>query len=464
MIPRTSVEERLAAAAAILDAEVEQQVDTRRVGAEPSYLVVDGRRPRGPLAGTSATVRALAAVAATVVLIAGAVLVATRSGAERVDPVVAPAASSSSGARAADGEGWSDLPASSVAPRFQHVAVSTDTGVLVWGGYGSDSLSDGAFFDSPTGTWRSLPDAPLASDRGDAVGVWTGREVVLVNGIDGHVRAAAFDPSAFSWRSLPDPPISNAANMMTKAVVVEGTIVVVTVSEEGDGGARNEVATFTPAGGGGEAAGTWSIGEPPPGSFGSGFDAVVVASEVIVVGRRDSGGKSCGDAVVYAYAPGGDAWRSLSSGPIANVYGPAVVSTGSELFVGGGVECGKAATAAGLPEGRPQAFLLDPVTDAWRPTSDAPAPLRGDGRYAEVWSGRFAVGRGADGAPILYDPAADRWHAAVATPLGEQYSEVPWIWHDGQLLLTSGGVGDGQGGCCRPLAGGYAYTPPFDWR
>jgi hypothetical protein len=447
-----------------LDSEVASQTDARNAGAEPSYLVVDEPRRRGPLAGTSATVRAVAAVAATVVLIAGAVLVAARRDAGRVDPVVPPAASSSSGARAADGEGWSDLPASSVAPRFQHVAVSTDTGVLIWGGYGSDSLSDGAFFDSATRRWRSLPDAPLASDRGDAVGVWTGREVVLINGIDGHVRAAAFEPSAFEWRTLPDPPISNAANMMTKAVVVDGTIVVVAVSEEGEGGARNEIATFTPAGGDDDPAGAWSIGEPPPGSFGSGFDAVVVGSEVVVVARRDSGGKSCGDAVVYAYAPGGDAWRTLPSAPIANVYGPAVVSTGSELFVGGGVECGAAATAAGVPEGRAQAFLLNPVTGVWRPTSDAPAPLRGDSRYAEVWSGRFAVGRGPDGAPILYDPAADRWHVAAPTPLGEAYSEVPWIWQNGQLVLTSGGVGDEQGGCCRPLAGGYAYSPPFDWR
>ena len=459
-----SVEARLSRAATILDAEVERHAAALDVVREPAYLEGDelaGRRRSS--AWTSGGVRALAAVAAAVALVAGAALVATGRDASRDDAVTPPVASST-GARAGDGEGWSDVPAASMAPRFQHVAESTDRGVLVWGGYGgSDNLSDGAFFDPSSGSWRTLPDAPLAADRGDAVGVWTGSEVVLVNGIDGDVQAAAFDPSSFEWRALPDPPLSNAANMMTKAVVVDGAVVVVTVSEEGDGGARNEIAVYTPGDAEGRRSGSWSIGEPPPGSFGSSFDAVVVGGEVVVVAQRGAGGKTCGEAVVHAYTVASDRWRSLPVGPIGSVFGPAVVSTGSEVFVGGGVECGAAGRGPAAPAGRPEALLLDPATGAWRPTTPAPVPFRGDDRYAEVWSGRFAVGRATDGRPVLYDPSADRWHVAPATPLGAAYGEVPWVWHDGALILTSGGTSDG-GGCCRPVSGGYAYSPPYDWR
>jgi hypothetical protein len=441
-----------------LDREVERYRRAAGTSGQPLYLEIDepGVRPKS----FTEKGRLIAAVAATVALVAGTSIFAMRRDGRPEE--VTPAASSV--ARAADGEGWADLPASPIAGRFQHVAVGTDTGVLVWGGYGgSTSLGDGAFFEAATGLWRALPDAPLATDRGDAVGVWTGSEVVLLNGINGGVKAAAFDPTRFVWRALPDPPIATAANMMTRAAFVNGRVVVVTVSEEGEGGTRNQVATYTP-GQPVDDPGAWSIGESPPGSFGSGFDAVVVGGEVVVVGRRDSGGKSCGEAVVYAYAPDTDRWRLLPTTPIANVYGAAVVSTGSEVFIGGGVECGAVAgSPAKPPAGRSEAFLLNPTTGEWRPSAGAPVPFRGNSRYAEVWSGRFAIGRGPHGEPVLYDPAADRWHVAPATPLGNAYDEVPWVWHDGELFLTSGGVANGEGGCCRPLGGGYIYTPPYGW-
>ena len=462
MTTHVPLEERLSRAAAALDAEVDRCAIAPDVLREPAYLDIGGTGVLTPASWRSRRARPIAAVAAAVALVAGVAMVAKGRDAERVNPVTPPAVSPSA-ARAADGEGWADLPPSAIAPRFQHVAVGTDGGVLVWGGYGgSDNLSDGAFFDGKARTWRTLPDAPLGRDRGDAVGVWTGRDVVLVNGIDGEVKAAAFDPTTFEWRALPDPPVTNAANMMTKAVHVAGAVVVVTVSEEGEGGARNEIAVYSPGAARGDD-GTWAIGEPPPGSFGSGFDAVVVGGEVIVVARRGSGGKSCGEVVVYAYSVATGRWRSLPSTPIGDAHGSAVVSTGTEVFVGGGVPCGGVDREPGSSAGR-GGFLLDPATGAWRPTSAAPAPFGGDSRYPEVWSGRFAVGRGTDGQPVLYDPAGDRWHVAPPTPLGAAYQEVPWLWHEGQLLLASGGASDGDGGgCCRPVSGGYAYTPPYDW-
>ena len=87
----------------------------------------------------------------------------------------------------------------------QGLVLATGDGLFVWGGHHDDNTSDGAYLDMTTGVWRKLPGAPLAGDRGDAIGVWTGREVVVLNGVDNDVRAAAFLDAVYRGGVSPIP-------------------------------------------------------------------------------------------------------------------------------------------------------------------------------------------------------------------------------------------------------------------
>lgn len=428
-----SVEERLARAAGVLDEQIEQCT------AGPAYEAGRRERRRHRLPVGIATV-----AAAVALVVAGVVAI---DGGDETDVAVLAPPPGQPGP-----DSWELLPDAPIAGRFQHMAVSTGDGLLVWGGYNGDGAprTDGAFFDAVSRTWRELPEAPLAGDRGDAVGAWTGAEIVVVNGIHGNVKAAAFDPAAFSWRPLPDPPLTNAANMMTRAVAIGRDVVVITVADEGDGGARNEIALFE------AASGSWLIGEPPPGSFGSGFDAVAFGDEVVVVGRRGFGGSSCGRPVVAAYRPGTNSWRELPAGPAAERHGQAVSSTDAGVVVAGGYICGDDTP-------NPEAHLLDVVTGEWRQVATAPTGLVGSDRYSEPSSEQLVAATGADSRLVLYDAVADRWHVGPASPLGHRYTETPWTWVAGKVTAFSGGLADDDGGCCDPVDGGYRYTPPGGW-
>lgn len=413
-----TVEERIRRAAQQLD----EAVESRR--AEVSY-VDDAAPVRGRVW----------AVAAAVAVLVGAVGVAAQMGDDSASrPASQPAL----------GDGWERLPPAPIGPRFQHLAVSTGNGMFVWGGYGgNDNLTDGAFYDATTRSWVKVPRAPLARDRGDAIGAWTGTEVVVVNGIDGNVKAAAYRPGANTWRQLPDPPLKNSANMMSRAVVVDGEVVVVTVSEEGEGGVRNEAAVLD------AVSSEWRIAASPPVPFGSGFDAVVVGYEVVVVARRGLGGKSCGQPVVLSYAPASDSWRSIAAAPLGNVVATGVAAPGSEVFVTGG-ECGAD------PAATTHAFLLDPSSGAWRRVASPPSGVAGNDRYAEVFTGTSVVLFDEAGAPVFYTPGTDTWRVGAAGPVAGRLSETPWAWVADSLMVFSGGVSTADdGGCCDPIEDGY---------
>ena len=423
-----SIEERLARAASVLDEHVERRPVTGLYdAAEPP-----AHRHRAPLA-----------MAAALVAIALVIGVLNVGGNSELNMVSAPPGPG----HEAGTEGWDLLAPAPIAARFQHLAVSTGSGLLVWGGYTGDGpRTDGAFYDGRSGEWRTLPKAPLSGSRGDAIGAWTGVEVVVVNGIDGHVKAAAFDPTSFTWRSLPDPPLTNAANMMARLLPTDAGVVVIAVSTEGEGGARNEVALYD------AAADRWTIGEPPPMSFGSAFDAVNVGDQVVLVGRRGGGGASCGDSVTLSYAPRTNRWRQLPDGPIGDRGGLVIASIGSEVLAAGGFVCGD-------PRPRREAFLLDPATSSWRNAATAPTTLSGGDRYGDPANGPLVFALDEAGVPALYDAAADRWQVGPAHPLGGRYTETPWSWVNDKIVAFSGGLANDEGGCCQRVDGGYAYTP-----
>ncbi|MEO8695966.1 MAG: hypothetical protein ABI658_20765 [Acidimicrobiales bacterium] len=346
----------------------------------------------------------------------------------------------------AGSEGWTTLPDAPISKRAQGLVVSTGDGVFVWGGYDDNNKSDGAYLDMTTSVWRKLPSAPLAGNRGDAVGVWTGREVVVLNGIN-DVHAAAFDPVAFTWRELPAPPLANAANAMNRAFFLDGAVIVIGVASESEGNAPSQVARLD------LATTQWSIAANPPLQVGSFFQAAAAGDEIVIVGLRPNMKDECG-SIILAYRPSTNTWREIAGGPAAERLSPVVVWTGSELFVGGGRLCSQ------LIDSSASADLLDLATGQWRHAPDAPIGFETSLRYADLWTGRSVATINRDGTPLLFNPATNQWHAGIPSANGGLSSEsTPLAWAGGSIVVWSGDRGDSKG-CCNPITGGEAYTPP----
>lgn len=102
-------------------------------------------------------------------------------------------------------DAWTLLPSSPLTARNAPAAVWTGEEVILWGGASrSGDGRDGAAYDPATRRWRSIAEAPFAS-AGRPVGLWTGSEMIVLAGFNSR-DAGAYDPATDSWRALPDLP------------------------------------------------------------------------------------------------------------------------------------------------------------------------------------------------------------------------------------------------------------------
>jgi hypothetical protein len=350
-------------------------------------------------------------------------------------------------------DSWSRMADNQLEGRSQHLVVATDGGLLVWGGFaGERILTDGAFLDSATGKWRTVPPAPLAPDRGDAIGVWTGTEVVVINGVLGNVTSAAFDPETFTWRALSDPPVDNAANATSRVVLVGDDVVLFSIFEDG-AAPQNQVAVLDDL-----QSGHWSIAESPPVALGSAVDLVPAGPDVFAIGRT-SDPTGCGELHTLAYTPAENSWRELPAGPASRLADPVTVWTGTELFVGGGGSCTNGVAASDFED---IAYLLSPSTGNWRTTSSAPAGFYSSYRYPDLWTGNAVATITPDGQPLLYDPSTDRWHLGPA--IDAEYSiapnQTPMVLFESAIVVSGGSLAVNGEPCCEPFSGTYVYTVP----
>jgi N-acetylneuraminic acid mutarotase len=80
---------------------------------------------------------------------------------------------------------WHAVAAALIAGREQAAVTWTGQDLFIWGGisfnHGRQTLSDGATYNPTTNRWTVLPPSPLVSRRG-AVTIWTGNEILLVDG------------------------------------------------------------------------------------------------------------------------------------------------------------------------------------------------------------------------------------------------------------------------------------------
>jgi hypothetical protein len=216
-----------------------------------------------------------------------------------------------------------------VLPKAVNLGLVAWTGreVVGWGGgCCGDAQSDGSAFNPATGRYRVLPRTPLGAAQ-DALGAWTGRELILFigrYGVEGKLRpasvarGAAYDPRTNAWRRVAPLPMSALAPYGVGAWDGHELLVA------GAGKSGRSAYAY------GAASDRWrrirSLPAPRIGAL-----PVWTGTHLYLLGGDDRKGRALVDGV--AYDPVGDRWAPVPALPFENLYGAVAVWTGSELIV-----------------------------------------------------------------------------------------------------------------------------------
>jgi Kelch motif len=250
------------------------------------------------------------------------------------------------------------------------VSVWTGDSYFVWSGeagqYESSARADGWMYNPTTGRTVDVPTAPIAP-RTEAVGVWTGREVIVCCGRSigtgasyDTATAAAFRPDTGTWRRLADPP---------------------TGSDRG---------------------------------FGA---AVWTGTEMIVV----FGTSESDSPIAYSYNPDADAWRQLASPPTSVARIPEAAWTGTEVIVWSGADHG---------QGTDTGYRYDPATNTWSELPVMPA-ASATNQGSIAWTGDELVVYGMSASDdtqatgARWQPGDTTWRPISGSGL------APIHWYDG---------------------------------
>lgn len=346
---------------------------------------------------------------------------------------------------------WRTIPAAPLAARIFASNVWTGTELLIWGGRACPApgcvdesaapFADGATFNPTTGTWRSLPAAPL-SPRSRATALWTGKEVLLWGGDSPNLQAvsdgAAFDPVARTWRVMAASPLTSRTFRVTwtgKEMLAWGTV---------DGtDDRVDGVAYDPA------TNSWRPMAPSPLSARILPASDWTGTEILLWGGQ-SGDTYLADGA--AYNPATDLWRPLAKSPLS---GRATngMWTGKELLVWGG---------EGLTAAFADGAAYDPVADHWR--AMRPSPLAARRGFAEelagakliVWGGAAPTGPSFYGNGAIYDSAGDKWKGMA--PSGARF--IPNVhWTGNELLVWGGLVVNPTSNAVEPSLDGARFTP-----
>lgn len=392
----------------------------------------------------------LVAAAAVVATVAGLVVVARDSRSDPPPPAVA-------GDLEHDG-GWTSFPHPPIEPRFQYAAVSTGSGIFVWGGCcangtGDEPYTDGAYYDGKTGTWAVLPEAPLDPTRGDARAVWTGSEIMVLNGIDG-VHAAAFDPATFTWRTIPAPDADAAGGglfRMDDGRVARLHGLAVDLWDPETETWSNPVADLSYA--------------PTEEMLITGYSATGTSIGAITVDSFDD----CSTVAIRLFDTTVGKW---SSAPLQTTdwLPTSIVGMGDGRFLLSG------RGSCDTPEQPSLAMVLDPTTGNFAPTDGPPESVffpSGDGIWrGGVWTGDAVVHLSSYGRLVSYRPTTGKWSVGGSSLLeaagrGDLVEGIPLVWFDGRVVIVSSNFGHltpeaglGSWRCCEPGASAWASSAP----
>jgi hypothetical protein len=287
---------------------------------------------------------------------------------------------------------------------------------------------------SVTGTWRGLPQAPIAAPD-LRLSVWTGKEMIVFGRVDKHGPtgeilgstnvAAAYDPAANTWHRLA-PPLSAPGYAGNWDAVWTGKEMLVW-------GDVNQA--FDPA------TNRWR--RLPPAPAGRGGIVVWTGRELI-----NWGGGCCGDVSSdgAAYNPSTDSWRKIALPPVGGQQSPVGAWTGKELVIFPGQD----------PEGKAVGgAAYNPASNTWRRIDSLPTPA---GAYA-VWDGHEVLVAGGTRANELattglaYDPATNQ---SRRLPPSSGRASAAAVWTGRRLLVWGGQTFPGASVTARH---GLSYDP-----
>jgi len=281
---------------------------------------------------------------------------------------------------------------------------------------------------TPAGTWKKLPAAPITKAPATMVSVWTGREMIVHGILPGGPRGItfAYRPAARTWVRLADGPQPATVNSADVAVWTGSRMLVPGLTS----------GSYDPA------TNTWrKIARP-----GVSLSGAVTGW----TGRQflTWGGNCCEDTSRdgMAYNPATNTWRKLPAAPLQPRASASGAWTGKELVVAGG-------------HNFHQTFFRDaaaynPSTGTWRKLPPMPSTLTLGG--SALWDGReilFLSTSSARG--LAYNPAQNRWRLLPAMPLPRFGFAAVWTGH---RVLVWGGLA-GSNPTWAPPAHGEAYNP-----
>ncbi|TET31757.1 MAG: hypothetical protein E3J72_21665 [Planctomycetota bacterium] len=222
-------------------------------------------------------------------------------------------------------------------PRFSHIAVSTGSQMIIWGGVGNQSqFNDGAVFDPNLNTWTKINNGnECPSARYVHTGVWTGTDMIIWGGIAGGSSThtgAVYNPGNDSWSSTSEsngPRLrwGHTAVWTGNEMIIWG-VDVIAPGVKTPGGVYDPVLNIWKA--------TSTLGACPTDR--SCHTAVSIGGKMIVWGGSSIGGpyEEVGSGGVYN--PEDDRWEPTSMDgdcPVKRSYHTAI-STGSTMIIWGG--------------------------------------------------------------------------------------------------------------------------------
>lgn len=198
---------------------------------------------------------------------------------------------------------------------------------------GPEAASTLSHASGPAEGWVELPRSPLGP-RARSVGVWTGREVLLVGGdtfmcppsascvapVDPPlVDAAAFDPSTGAWRTTASSPV---AFSWASTAVLGDDVYFLVPGESGRPKAETAFLRYS------IAADAWTQLPRPP--FGRSSYSIIAAGAVIVA---SAGSDEHGREPDQLFDPAAQTWEELPAAPLSPAFDRVMTWSGTHLYV-----------------------------------------------------------------------------------------------------------------------------------
>ncbi len=361
---------------------------------------------------------------------------------------------------------WSALPASPLGPRSQPLLAWTGKYLLELGGAKNGTTQDsGAAFDPGTRRWHRIAQVRANVGFSNAVAVWTGRQLFVVNGqldmclmVPGHPsetsrclpNAGLYDPAADRWTTTRLPGKMWGLTLMAAAWTGRDIVIAGVNARRG----RPGVAAYDPA------TRHWQMITPQlPARHSPVAFAMVAASNRVILWslwsrskKISKNGYSVSSGIDVLSLDRSGRWSTVTGNwPQHTVVENPAYGSGKILIPSGQIWCG----LCSHPYGDSPAKLAD--ADTLGLTSVPAGPLASRDFIEPsiwLWNGSSALAANV-GTPwsepagvhmawisqmAAFDPASRRWHA-LPVPPGRALIAANPLWAGRQLLLLTEGGG-----------------------